>query len=277
MLIIALQMIIRTRLPWRRKSILCFIFGLGIFVILAAALNKYYSFTQPFGISWTFWYVRESSTSIIVANLPFTWHLLRRMFKLSAFDPNATNQTQPAFHSSRTARGRKNYAAIKSALANGSAGAKYSPNGTRITTVTGTTRESRGTDKSGTTQERSHRVSAESTIGRPNSTIGRHGGRSAVDRKSQRHNSQPERPDSSVSVIDRLTGKRESVQTTPGSLTSTSSGDSRTYRSIKNKSWRGGSLDLHPSEGGLSDVVEMEPIQAPKPAQIPPGKKDLIR
>jgi len=52
----------------------------GIFVIIAAVLNKYYSFTAPFDDDWVFWYVRESATAIIVANLPFVWLLYRRMF-----------------------------------------------------------------------------------------------------------------------------------------------------------------------------------------------------
>lgn len=90
MLGMALQMLIRSRLPARRKVILCGIFGLGIFVILSAVLNKYYSFSNPYGSMWTYWYVRESSTAIIVANLPYTWTLLRRLFNLSAFDRSLT-------------------------------------------------------------------------------------------------------------------------------------------------------------------------------------------
>ncbi|KAF2236670.1 hypothetical protein EV356DRAFT_64656 [Viridothelium virens] len=85
-LALALQMFIRSKLPLRRKLLLCGIFGLGIFVIFAAVLNKYYSFNQPFGSQWTYWYVRESSTAMIVANLPFLWTLLRRMFKLGSFE-----------------------------------------------------------------------------------------------------------------------------------------------------------------------------------------------
>jgi hypothetical protein len=49
-------------------------------------LNKYYSFNQPFGNQWTFWYIRESSTAIITANLPFTWTLLQRTFNLGSFN-----------------------------------------------------------------------------------------------------------------------------------------------------------------------------------------------
>ncbi|KAF2260059.1 hypothetical protein CC78DRAFT_473806, partial [Lojkania enalia] len=85
MLCIALPMFIRSLLPLKRKLILCGIFGLGIFVILASILNKYYSFTNPYSSDWIFWYARESSTAILVANLPFTWTLLRKLFNLGAF------------------------------------------------------------------------------------------------------------------------------------------------------------------------------------------------
>ncbi|KAF2090359.1 hypothetical protein K490DRAFT_19120, partial [Saccharata proteae CBS 121410] len=111
LLVMALQMIIRTKFPLRSKLILCGIFGLGIFVVLASVLNKYYSFSNPFGWAWTFWYTRESSTSLLVANLPFTWTLLRRLFKLRPFDGNSsTSNTHTgnhfSYHSARTARGR---------------------------------------------------------------------------------------------------------------------------------------------------------------------------
>jgi len=106
MLAIGCSLFIRSNLPWSRKLILTAIFGVGVFVILAAVLNKYYSFSNPFGSQWTYWYVRESSTAIIVANLPFLWTLLRRMFKLDAFDAERYSQHSVPYHSSRSARGR---------------------------------------------------------------------------------------------------------------------------------------------------------------------------
>lgn len=105
MLCIALPMFIRSLLPLKRKLILCCIFSLGIFVILAAVLNKYYSFTRAYEPTWIFWYCRESSTAILVANLPFTWTLLRKLFNLGAFDAN--HPPPPTYHSSRTAGGRR--------------------------------------------------------------------------------------------------------------------------------------------------------------------------
>jgi rhodopsin domain-containing protein len=105
MLSVAFSLFLGNRLSWSRKLILCGVFGLGVFTILSAVLNKYYSFTHPFGSQWTYWYVRESSTAIIVANLPFTWSLLRRIFKLKAFDDN-TSFRPKGYHSARTAAGR---------------------------------------------------------------------------------------------------------------------------------------------------------------------------
>ncbi|KAF2839618.1 hypothetical protein M501DRAFT_991640 [Patellaria atrata CBS 101060] len=120
MLVMALQMLIRSKLPVRRKAILCCIFGLGVFVILSAVLNKYYSFTNPYGSLWTFWYVRESSTALLVANLPFTWTLLRRIFNLHAFDGTSLSSNHhsnpPPFHSQRTARNRHAWDAAKDAV-----------------------------------------------------------------------------------------------------------------------------------------------------------------
>ncbi|KAF2274991.1 uncharacterized protein EI97DRAFT_380272 [Westerdykella ornata] len=106
MLSIALSLFIRSMLPLKRKLILCGIFSVGIFAILAAVLNKYYSFTNPYEPDWVFWYVREASTAVLVANLPFTWTLLRRMFGLEAFDAGPV-PAQMKYHSSRTSGGRR--------------------------------------------------------------------------------------------------------------------------------------------------------------------------
>ncbi len=79
MLAIGLPMFIRLRLPWKKKIPLIGVFSLGVFTIVAAVLNKVYSFTQPFGGQWTYWYTRESSTALLVANLPFLWTICRRV------------------------------------------------------------------------------------------------------------------------------------------------------------------------------------------------------
>ncbi|KAL5332056.1 hypothetical protein ACEPPN_001599 [Leptodophora sp. 'Broadleaf-Isolate-01'] len=86
MLCIPLPLLIASQLPKANKLILCVLFSLGVFVILCAVLNKYYSFAQPFSPMWTFWYIREASTAVYVANMPMCWPLMRRLFKLRAFN-----------------------------------------------------------------------------------------------------------------------------------------------------------------------------------------------
>jgi hypothetical protein len=105
MLTIALQMLIRSTLPLKRKLVLCGIFSLGIFVIVASILNSYHSFRYPYRQTWTSWYVRESSTAVLVANLPFTWTVLRQFYDIGEFD--ATNPPAWTYHSARTAPSRK--------------------------------------------------------------------------------------------------------------------------------------------------------------------------
>lgn len=48
---------------------------------------------NPYGSNWTYWYIRESSTQLIVANLPFMWTLLRRVFYLKAFNASTENSS----------------------------------------------------------------------------------------------------------------------------------------------------------------------------------------
>ncbi|RYP24635.1 hypothetical protein DL767_008579 [Monosporascus sp. MG133] len=76
-IILPMPVLVQSQLPLRKKIILCGIFALGLFTILSAILSKYYSFTKPFDPAWTFWYIRESSTAIITANLPLTYSLLQ--------------------------------------------------------------------------------------------------------------------------------------------------------------------------------------------------------
>jgi hypothetical protein len=46
-------------------------------------LNKYYSFTNPFGVEWTIWYLRESYTAMLCANLPLIYPLIQRALNLN--------------------------------------------------------------------------------------------------------------------------------------------------------------------------------------------------
>lgn len=103
---IPMPIFLQARLPLKRKIILCGVFGLGTFSILSAILNKFYSFTEPFGSAWVFWYVRESSTAILTANIPFTWTLLQRTFNIGSFAGSSRGRsrtTYQQFHHSNTA------------------------------------------------------------------------------------------------------------------------------------------------------------------------------
>ncbi len=78
-------MIWRIQIPLKRKIPLLGVFSLGIFVITAAILNKYFNFASPFTTTYMIWYIRESSTAVYVANLMCLWPLLRKIFPLKSF------------------------------------------------------------------------------------------------------------------------------------------------------------------------------------------------
>ncbi|KAI8631522.1 hypothetical protein F5Y19DRAFT_473195 [Xylariaceae sp. FL1651] len=92
-ILIPIPIFLKSNIPTRKKAILCTIFALGLFTIGAAVANKYYSFAQPFGTSWTYWYIRESSTALIVSNLPCVWTLLRFAFNLRSFYGQTTHES----------------------------------------------------------------------------------------------------------------------------------------------------------------------------------------
>jgi hypothetical protein len=72
--------------------------------IVAAALNKYYSFTNPFGTEWTIWYIRESYTALLCANLPLIYPLIQRVFKLRNWSSGSYNTNRQYRLDSRTRR-----------------------------------------------------------------------------------------------------------------------------------------------------------------------------
>ncbi|KAH8815546.1 hypothetical protein F5884DRAFT_181938 [Xylogone sp. PMI_703] len=85
MLLIPLPLLITSKLPLKRKIVLCGVFSLGIFVILAAILNRYYNFSVAYSPIFLNWYVGEVSTAVYVANIPLCWPLVRRIFSLGSF------------------------------------------------------------------------------------------------------------------------------------------------------------------------------------------------
>jgi hypothetical protein len=85
MLCIPVPLIARARLPLKRKIVLCIVFSLGVFVVLVAILNRYYNFSEPDNLVFLSWYNGEASTAVMIANIPFCWTLLRRIFSLDAW------------------------------------------------------------------------------------------------------------------------------------------------------------------------------------------------
>ncbi|KAB2570062.1 Family decarboxylase [Lasiodiplodia theobromae] len=105
---IPMPIFLAARLPLKRKVILCGVFGLGTFSILSAILNKFYSFTEPFGSAWVFWYVRESSTAILTANIPFTWTLLQRTLNIGSFAGSSRGRSRTTYHQFNHSHSTKN-------------------------------------------------------------------------------------------------------------------------------------------------------------------------
>jgi hypothetical protein len=88
MLFILLPLITKLTMPLKQKAVLLIIFSLGMFVIVAAILNKIFNLTNIWSPIYMLWYTRESSVAVYVSNLPMIWPLLREIFpKLRSLTP----------------------------------------------------------------------------------------------------------------------------------------------------------------------------------------------
>ncbi|CAI6340185.1 unnamed protein product [Periconia digitata] len=122
LMIIAIPMplLFKVKLPLKNKLILCGIFLIGTFNIIAAVLNKYYSFSHPFGTEWTEWYLREAYTAMLCANLPLTYPFIQRIFRLRSWSHNSyggqyVSDSQPRLTTRSGLRShRKSHIALKS-------------------------------------------------------------------------------------------------------------------------------------------------------------------
>jgi hypothetical protein len=79
----------------KRKLLLIFPFLMGVFTMICAILSKHLSFTQPFSAMWVFWYCRESSTAVIVTNMPYSWPIIQKAFGLKSFFGDADDTINP--------------------------------------------------------------------------------------------------------------------------------------------------------------------------------------
>jgi hypothetical protein len=92
MLGIPIPLLIRAQIGVRKKVLLMCVMSLGIFVIIAAILNKYFNFAAPLTTTYQMWYIREASTAMYVANLMCWWPLLRKMFGWRAFQYDSSRR-----------------------------------------------------------------------------------------------------------------------------------------------------------------------------------------
>ncbi|KAL4887642.1 hypothetical protein BJY04DRAFT_5436 [Aspergillus karnatakaensis] len=90
MLAIPIPLLQKTQMPLKKKILLMGVLFLGVFVMIAAILNKYFNFASPQTTIYQLWYIREASTAIYVANLMCWWPLLRKIFgkALSQYSSN---------------------------------------------------------------------------------------------------------------------------------------------------------------------------------------------
>lgn len=103
MLIIAIPLLMKVRVPVRQKLILLFIFGMGAFVIVAAILTKVYCLV-PSLISYIYmnWYFREATVAVLVTNIPLVWSLLRDVFpSLKSWTGGSRGRTEQRYRSGR--------------------------------------------------------------------------------------------------------------------------------------------------------------------------------
>ncbi|KAM7211408.1 hypothetical protein V8F06_013208 [Rhypophila decipiens] len=82
---IPIPIVIQSQLPLKRKLILCAVLGLGAFNILMAILNRYYNFSHPNELVYTYWYVGEVATAVYVGNLPLCWQFISHVFKTGSW------------------------------------------------------------------------------------------------------------------------------------------------------------------------------------------------
>ena len=92
MLLIPIPVLLGVAIPIRQKLILLLVFGMGVFVIAAALCTKIEFFIDIYSADYLFWYTREASVAVYVANLPCIWPLLRDTFPmLRSWAPGGTN------------------------------------------------------------------------------------------------------------------------------------------------------------------------------------------
>lgn len=112
MLLVGIPLLLQVRLPVKQKIILLLIFGMGIFVIVAAILTKVYCLV-PALISYVYmkWYFREATVAMLVTNLPLVWSLIREVFPALRSWVGGSKRTDSYRWTSNKKSGLRQYAA----------------------------------------------------------------------------------------------------------------------------------------------------------------------
>ncbi|EKG10543.1 hypothetical protein MPH_12401 [Macrophomina phaseolina MS6] len=91
LILIPLPLIWKAQMKRKKKLMLCAVFSLGLFNVVAAVLNKTYNWILPGSTVYMIWYVRESSTGIYVANATCCWPLFRKLIAATGLGGSWTN------------------------------------------------------------------------------------------------------------------------------------------------------------------------------------------
>ncbi|RBR12218.1 uncharacterized protein FIESC28_08704 [Fusarium coffeatum] len=108
LILLPIPIVINISLSRKRRIGLCCVFGLGLFNILAAVLNRYYNFSNPNSYVFLYWYVAESGVALWVGNLPLCWPVLRLALgsKGDSSNPSYPNPSYPENSTRRRTQGR---------------------------------------------------------------------------------------------------------------------------------------------------------------------------
>lgn len=91
LMLIPIPLIWKAQMKRKKKLMLCAVFSLGLFNVVAAVLNKTYNWILPGSSVYMIWYVRESSTGIYVANATCCWPLFRKFLAATGLGGSWTN------------------------------------------------------------------------------------------------------------------------------------------------------------------------------------------
>lgn len=108
-LAIAIPILVKMQVPFLQRAILIAIFGMGVFIILAAILTKLFSIYPPLlTYAYLNWYCREASVCVYVTNLPAIWTLVLDVFPRLRSLGRGTRNTSGSNHGaqSRVVRGQ---------------------------------------------------------------------------------------------------------------------------------------------------------------------------